>query len=546
MIVADLIAAILEGDSAEAVLQARLLADAGANAEQIIVAGIEAAMLRLDTKCTAEDFDLLEIMLSGRAVTEVMKFLYPDGAPREGAKGTVVIATPEGDVHDLGKGIFKMVLIGNGYRVVDCGKDCPLEKLIDTVEQERPLAVGISGLLTTIIPEVRKIKDLLASRGLQQVSGPRGGRGAETIVSRCAQRRLCGRLSLRRDPLSNRDGEGYRVNSLERIAAAVDFRKPDRAPVIAQVFGHAGALAGVPLDEYVRDGEKLARCQIEALIRYGYDAVFSVMDVGVETEAAGSTLCYRRNQYPVVDRHALQDGDTAALAVPDPERAGRMPEMLKALRILRDELGDEVLVVGCIVGPFTLTTQLLGIEKALFMAIDDFPSLERVMDYATEVAIRFGEAQLRAGAHLPMVFDPSASPAVIPPRLFREFELPRLRRVFEALGAAGATSNWLHIAGPVKPILPFYPQAGVGIANFDYCVTPSEARSQLPATCLDGNIRSLAFVDSTPAAIGASADDLLLAFGESGGFILSSGCEVPPESRPENVAAMIQAVGGGR
>ena len=175
VIAAGLIAAILEGDSAEAVRQARLLADAGADAEQIIVSGIETAMLRLDTKCTAEDFDLLEIMLSGRAVTEVMKFLYPVGAPREGAKGTVVIAAPEGDVHDLGKGIFKMVLIGNGYRVVDCGKDCPLERLIDAVEQERPIAVGISGLLTTVIPEVSKIKELLAGRGLQHVRVLAGG-----------------------------------------------------------------------------------------------------------------------------------------------------------------------------------------------------------------------------------------------------------------------------------------------------------------------------------------------------------------------------------
>jgi dimethylamine corrinoid protein len=175
VIVADLITAILEGDSAEAVLQARLLADTGATAEQIIVGGIEAAMLELDTKCTAEDFDLLEIMLSGRAVTEVMKCLYPGGVPREGAKGTVVLATPEGDVHDLGKGIFKMILIGNGYRVVDCGKDCPLEKLIDVVERERPIAVGISGLLTTVIPEVRKIKNLLAGRGLQQVKVLAGG-----------------------------------------------------------------------------------------------------------------------------------------------------------------------------------------------------------------------------------------------------------------------------------------------------------------------------------------------------------------------------------
>jgi methanogenic corrinoid protein MtbC1 len=172
---ADLISAILEGDSAESVSKAQLLLEAGVSAEQIVVGGVEAAMLALDTKCTAEEFDLLEIMLSGRAVTEVIKFLYPAGAPAVSAKGPVVIATPEGDVHDLGKSILKIVLIGNGYRVVDCGKDCPLTKIVEAAERERPLAVGISGLLTTIIPHVKQIKDLLASRDLQQVKVLAGG-----------------------------------------------------------------------------------------------------------------------------------------------------------------------------------------------------------------------------------------------------------------------------------------------------------------------------------------------------------------------------------
>ena len=206
------------------------------------------------------------------------------------------------------------------------------------------------------------------------------------------------------------------MNSLQRIATAIALQKPDRVPVIAQVFGHAAALAGVPLDEYVRDGATLARCQLAAWKRYGYDAVFAVMDVNVETEAIGSILRYRPNQYPVVERYVLaQQGDASALALPDPQRAGRMPQMLQALGILRRELGDRVLVVGCVLGPLTLTVQLLGLETALYLAIDDAPRLERILDFSTEVLLRFGQAQIRSGAHLPLVFDPAASPAVVPP-----------------------------------------------------------------------------------------------------------------------------------
>jgi uroporphyrinogen decarboxylase len=332
------------------------------------------------------------------------------------------------------------------------------------------------------------------------------------------------------------------VNSIERILAALSFRKPDRVPVIAQVFGHAAVLAGVPLREYLRDGELLARCQIQALNRYGYDAVFALMDTSVETEAAGSVLKYPRDRYPYVTSHALPAAaGLEGLSVPDPHKAGRMPELLKAARILRREVGDEVLVVGCVLGPLTVATQLMSAETALYLAIDEPEQFARLLDFAAGISIRFGVAQIEAGVHLPVVFDPSASPAVIPPQFFREFELPCLRKVFTALKEAGAAANWLHIAGPAAPILPLYPLAGVDIANFDYCVGGSEAQQALPRTCLDGNIKPLSFVEVTPETIAAESVELLRQFEQRGGFILSSGCEIPPEAKPENVAAMVSA-----
>ncbi len=171
----SLIAAILEGNSAESVSQAQHLCRCGISSEHIVIHGVEAAMSALDAKCTLEQFNLLEIMLAGRAVTEVMKILYPAGMATARTKGSVVIATLEGDVHDLGKNILKMVLIGNGYHVVDCGKDCPLQKLMEVAEKEHPIAIGVSGLITPIIPLVRQVKDQLALRRLDKVMVIAGG-----------------------------------------------------------------------------------------------------------------------------------------------------------------------------------------------------------------------------------------------------------------------------------------------------------------------------------------------------------------------------------
>ena len=332
------------------------------------------------------------------------------------------------------------------------------------------------------------------------------------------------------------------MNSLERVLAAVSFQQPDRTPVIPQVFGHAAVLAGVELSDYLRDGELLARCQLRALDHYGYDAVFALMDVNVESEAMGSVLSYRSHQYPFIQSYVLNSAaGLGALRLPDPQRSGRMPEILKAARLLRKEAGSEVVVAGCVLGPMTLAVQLLGAETALYTAIDDPELFSQVLDFCVEVAILFGIAQLDAGVHVPIVFEPSATPDVIPPSFYRELVLPRLAQIFSAFQHAGAAANWLHTAGPVTPILPYYPRAGVSLANIDYSVSPQDAIQALPATCLNGNIKPLAFIDATPEAIAAVADQLIHLFAARRGFILSSGCEIPPESRPENIRALVDA-----
>lgn len=170
-----MVGALLAGDHVAALAEARRLRAAGVSAERIITEGLEVAMGRLDDKCTVEQFNLLEIMLVGRAVSVVVQYLYPEGMPPTRGRATFIIATLEGDVHDLGKNIVKMVLIGKGYRVVDLGRDCPVEALAEAAERERADAVLVSGLISTIVPQVRRVRAALQARGLVAVPLVAGG-----------------------------------------------------------------------------------------------------------------------------------------------------------------------------------------------------------------------------------------------------------------------------------------------------------------------------------------------------------------------------------
>jgi uroporphyrinogen decarboxylase len=334
------------------------------------------------------------------------------------------------------------------------------------------------------------------------------------------------------------------MTGAERIRAAIAFEVPDRVPVIAQVFGHAAMVAGIALQDYLRDGRLLARGQLAARDRYDLDAVFAVMDAGVETEALGSVLRYRQGGYPTVERYAVApDGAGIGDLSPDASQAaGRIPELLEAIAELRTALGDEVLVLGCVCGPLTLAAQLMGLEAALYLAIDDADRFARLLDVAARFGQRCGCAQLEAGADTVMLFDPVASPEVVPAQFYRELALPRVSEALACFRAAGASFTWLHVTGNTLPILRYHEQAGVDLANIDFSVDMQRASEALPRTCLNGNLKPLAFLDDGPELIAAEAARLVARFGPRRGFILSPGCEIPLEARPENVAAMIAAV----
>lgn len=332
------------------------------------------------------------------------------------------------------------------------------------------------------------------------------------------------------------------MNHLDRLAATIKFKKTDRPPVAGPVFGHAAHLSGLPLHRYLQSGRLLADAQISAHNHYGYDITFAFFDVNVETEAMGAVLHFREHDYPYVQQGAFSpDTDFLSLAVPDLSRAGRIPELLEGVRLLRARFANSVPVAGLVLGPFNLACQLIGMEDTLYLAVDDPKAFTALLDFATEFCIAYGIAQIEAGVHLPIIFDVSASPEIIPAGFFREFELPRLKRVFSRFKAAGAIANWLFITGDIKSILHYFPVIGVDIANFDYCVPPDAVKHSLPHTCVNGNVKPLLFEHGTPEEIDRAARELLTQFSRRKGFILSAGCEIPLRARPDTIQALVKA-----
>ncbi len=171
----QLILSLKDGNYKKSVEEAQKLIEKNYTKEDVVIHGIHPAMEMLDSKCTSEQFNLLELMLAGRAVSSVINLLFADMQVSVTTKPTVVLATLEGDIHDLGKNIVKIILIGKGYKVVDCGKDVSVEKIVTSLKESKAKSLCISGLITSIIPEVKNVKKMLIKNDLSEVVVLAGG-----------------------------------------------------------------------------------------------------------------------------------------------------------------------------------------------------------------------------------------------------------------------------------------------------------------------------------------------------------------------------------
>ena len=115
-----------------------------------------------------QTYFLPQLIASAETMEQGISILEPILAQGRASEplATVVIATVEHDIHDIGKNLVALMLRNYGYRVIDLGKDVPAEEIVDTAEREQADIIGLSALMTTTMMEMKKVVALVGERGL--------------------------------------------------------------------------------------------------------------------------------------------------------------------------------------------------------------------------------------------------------------------------------------------------------------------------------------------------------------------------------------------
>lgn len=160
--------AIIDGNAkaAAAVTQEAVAADV--DPQLLLTDYMIPAMDEVGARFEANECFVPELLISARAMKSAMEVIRPLllGKAVEPA-GRVVVATVQGDLHDIGKNLVATMLEGGGFQIVDIGTDVSPDKLADAVAMHRPQIIALSALLTTTLPSMKRMIDRLAADGLR-------------------------------------------------------------------------------------------------------------------------------------------------------------------------------------------------------------------------------------------------------------------------------------------------------------------------------------------------------------------------------------------
>jgi methanogenic corrinoid protein MtbC1 len=127
-------------------------------AETILNDGLIGAMSIVGREFKAREIWVPDVLLAARNMHSGIDILKPIMLESESSqKGTLVIGTVEGDIHDIGKNIVSVLMEGSGFEVIDLGVSVPIEGFLQAIEKHKPAILGLSALLTTTMLEMEKV-----------------------------------------------------------------------------------------------------------------------------------------------------------------------------------------------------------------------------------------------------------------------------------------------------------------------------------------------------------------------------------------------------
>ncbi|GAB4505734.1 MAG: MtaA/CmuA family methyltransferase [Anaerolineales bacterium] len=344
-------------------------------------------------------------------------------------------------------------------------------------------------------------------------------------------------------------------NQRENVLALFRGQKPVSSPCFSGLINVTAPgleSEGLCFSETHRNAAKMARAAASTYRLSGFGSAVVPLDLCVEAEALGAKVDFRDAseavEFPRVAEFLYKSveefttktqshGDTNELKSSLGDLAvknGRVSLVCEAIKLLKEDVGEEIVAAAWIPGPFTLLSLLVE-TGALYLALRKAPdTVHAALEALAQVLARVGDAYHAAGADFLTVHEMGGSPGALGPRLFDAIVLPHLQALLSALprpvvlSACGRTNGTMTLLAASR----------ADALSVDQTNDLAASRKEVAEALLFGNLDPVGLLSQgTPAEIREAVQSVV----RSGADAVWPGCDLYPYVPVENLRALVEA-----
>ena len=331
------------------------------------------------------------------------------------------------------------------------------------------------------------------------------------------------------------------LNSRERVLKLFRRESLDYIPLFSgygNITIHGLERYGWKFPEIHTDARKMANMAASTFHLFGFESAVVPFDMGVEAEALGSKVNYYAHAtdilYPTISQHPAEKVEDLNLQIPsDLASAGRIPLVTEAIRILKEEVGNQVAIGSWVLGPYTLAGQLLDLSQLAKAAFKKKDLVGKLLDQLAGVLIQIIKIYRRAGADYITVREMGAGPDILSPRMFESLIRPPLRRIFDEI----ESPKVLHICGDTNAIIDQMVLCGADALSVEKKNNVTETRKKLgPDVLIFGELDAYGVLSQgKPDDVDRAVKEAV----ERGVNAIWPGCDIWPIVPKENMEALM-------
>jgi MtaA/CmuA family methyltransferase len=325
------------------------------------------------------------------------------------------------------------------------------------------------------------------------------------------------------------------------LSALFSGRKADRPPVgnpTSIVCQELMAKTGISFPRAHLDPKQMAELAAAGHEILGFDTIMPEYSVQQEAAALGCEMDWGSpSMMPDAKTHPFQRIEDIVIPGNLLEKPS-LKVVLEAIALLRRQYGDEVAIVGKVMGPWTISYHMAGTQNFLLWALTDPGKVRGFLERLQEVTVLFAKAQLQAGADIVVLAD-HATGDLVSPKTYEQFLLPVHKEMVQRIGGPLI----LHICGNCGDRLRYFVDAGFDGYHFEWQVDAKEAvRVVNREMSLVGNLNNATtLLRGKPEDVYKQARYSI----EAGVDIIGPECAIPLQTPIRNLQAIVEAAKAG-